>query len=46
MLVYATLQVSIKTLPKDTAEFNQLIVDVKKQFLADGQKVLIDITDI
>lgn len=46
MLVYATLQVSIKTLPKDTAEFNQLIADVKKQFLADGQKVLIDITDI
>jgi ATP-dependent helicase HrpA len=46
MLVYATLQVSIKTLPKNTAEFNQLIVDVKKQFLADGQKVLIDITDI
>ncbi|WP_420002253.1 ATP-dependent RNA helicase HrpA [Acinetobacter sp. LF10] len=46
MLVYATLQVSIKTLPKDTAEFNQLMVDVKKQFLADGQKVLIDITDI
>ncbi|MEN4981869.1 ATP-dependent RNA helicase HrpA [Acinetobacter modestus] len=46
MLVYATLQVSIKTLPKDTAEFNQLMADVKKQFLADGQKVLIDITDI
>ena len=33
-------------MPKNTAEFNQLIVDVKKQFLADGQKVLIDITDI
>ncbi|MCH7333095.1 ATP-dependent RNA helicase HrpA [Acinetobacter modestus] len=46
MLVYATLQVSIKTLPKDTAEFNQLMADVKKQFLADGQKVLIDITEI
>ncbi|AZM38432.1 ATP-dependent RNA helicase HrpA [Acinetobacter sp. WCHA39] len=46
MLVYATLQVSIKTLPKDTAEFNQLMADVKKQFLVDGQKVLIDITDI
>ncbi|MCE1271630.1 MAG: ATP-dependent RNA helicase HrpA [Acinetobacter sp.] len=46
MLVYATLQVSIKTLPKDTEEFNQLMADVKKQFLADGQKVLIDITDI
>lgn len=46
MLVYATLQVSIKTLPKDTAEFNQLTADVKKQFLADGQKVLIDITEI
>ncbi|WP_293738363.1 ATP-dependent RNA helicase HrpA [uncultured Acinetobacter sp.] len=46
MLVYATLQVSIKTLPKDTAEFNQLMADVKKQFLVDGQKVLIDITEI
>ncbi|WP_256415103.1 ATP-dependent RNA helicase HrpA [Acinetobacter sp. 5862] len=46
MLVYATLQVSIKSLPKDTAEFNQLMADVKKQFLADGQKVLIDITEI
>ncbi|WP_336936667.1 ATP-dependent RNA helicase HrpA [Acinetobacter modestus] len=46
MLVYATLQVSIKALPKDTGEFNQLMADVKKQFLADGQKVLIDITEI
>ncbi|WP_277559562.1 ATP-dependent RNA helicase HrpA [Acinetobacter beijerinckii] len=46
MLVYATLQVSIRELPKDSQEFNQLLTEVKKQFLADGQKVLTDITDI
>ncbi|MDF2416751.1 ATP-dependent RNA helicase HrpA [Acinetobacter beijerinckii] len=46
MLVYATLQVSIRELPKDSQEFNQLLTEVKKQFLADGQKVLADITDI
>ena len=46
MLVYATLQVSIKVLPKDSQEFNQLLAEVKKQFLLDGQKVLSDITDI
>ena len=46
MLVYATLQVSIRELPKDSQEFNQLLAEVKKQFLADGQKVLADITDI
>ncbi|MFW1952930.1 ATP-dependent RNA helicase HrpA [Acinetobacter beijerinckii] len=46
MLVYATLQVSIRELPKDSQEFNQLLSEVKKQFLADGQKVLADITDI
>ena len=45
MLVYATLQVSIKTLPKDTAEFNQLMADVKKNSCR-WSKVLIDITDI
>ena len=46
MLVYATLQVSIRELPKDSQEFIQLLTEVKKQFLADGQKVLADITDI
>ncbi|ENW07540.1 ATP-dependent RNA helicase HrpA [Acinetobacter beijerinckii] len=46
MLVYATLQVSIRELPKDSQEFNQLLTEVKKQFLLDGQKVLSDITDI
>ncbi|QER39918.1 ATP-dependent RNA helicase HrpA [Acinetobacter suaedae] len=46
MLVYATLQVSIKSLPKNAQEFDVLLIDVKKHFLINGQKVLSDITEI
>ena len=46
MLVYATLQVSIKELPKNANEFEQLVTDVKKQFLAHGQQTLADLTEV
>jgi len=46
MLVYATLQVSIQELPKNSAEFQQLLTETKKQFLANGQQTLSDLTEI
>ncbi|NAR30725.1 ATP-dependent RNA helicase HrpA [Acinetobacter haemolyticus] len=46
MLVYATLQVSIQGLPKHADEFQQLLIETKKHFLANGQKVLNDMTEI
>ncbi|ENV08793.1 ATP-dependent helicase HrpA [Acinetobacter higginsii] len=46
MLVYATLQVSIQYLPKNAAEFQQLLTETKKQFLANGQQTLNDLTEI
>lgn len=46
MLVYATLQVSIQELPKNSAEFQQLLTETKKKFLANGQQTLNDLTEI
>lgn len=46
MLIYATLQVSIQDLPKNAAEFQQLLTETKKQFLANGQQTLNDLTEI
>ena len=46
MLVYATLQVSIKELPKNADEFEQLLNGIKKQFLSHGQQTLNDLTEI
>ncbi|NIE94885.1 DUF3418 domain-containing protein [Acinetobacter sp. Tr-809] len=46
MLVYATLQVSIQELPKNAAEFQQLLTETKKKFLANGQQTLNDLTEI
>ncbi|VXA54802.1 ATP-dependent helicase [Acinetobacter proteolyticus] len=46
MLVYATLQVSIQKLPKNADEFQQLLTETKKQFLANGQQTLTDLTEI
>lgn len=46
MLVYATLQVSIQTLPQNAAEFQQLLAATKQQFLAHGQQTLTDLTEI
>ena len=46
MLVYATLQVSIKELPKNANEFEQLLNGIKKQFLSHGQQTLNDLTEI
>ncbi len=46
MLVYATLQVSIQELPKNSDEFQQLLTETKKQFLANGQQTLSDLTEI
>lgn len=46
MLVYATLQVSIQTLPIDAAEFESLLANTKKHFLSLGQQTLTDLTEI
>ncbi|MCH7307998.1 ATP-dependent RNA helicase HrpA [Acinetobacter sp. NIPH 1852] len=46
MLVYATLQVSIQTLPIDAVEFESLLANTKKHFLSLGQQTLIDLTEI
>lgn len=46
MLVYATLQMTIKKLPVNAQEFQKLLEDVKKSFLTYGQAALRDITDI
>ena len=46
MLVYATLQVSIKEFPKNADEFEQLLNGIKKQFLSHGQQTLNDLTEI
>ena len=46
MLVYATLQLSITALPKNVDEFEKLLQDTKKQFLANGQQALSDLTEI
>lgn len=46
MLVYATLQLSIDTLPVNKAEFEALLKQVKQQFLTHGQQALEVISDI
>lgn len=46
MLVYATLQMAIKDLPINAAEFATLIDEVKKSFLSHGQEALKLISDI
>lgn len=46
MLVYATLQLSIDTLPVNKAEFEALLKQVKQQFLTYGQQALEVISDI
>ncbi|MFW2153945.1 DUF3418 domain-containing protein, partial [Acinetobacter gyllenbergii] len=46
MLVYATLQISIQELPKNATEFQQLLTETKKHFLANGQQTLTDLTEI
>lgn len=46
MLVYATLQMAITTLPINADEFNQLLEQVKKQFLSYGQQALEQLSDI
>ncbi|MEB5929925.1 ATP-dependent RNA helicase HrpA [Acinetobacter schindleri] len=46
MLVYATLQMSIKELPVNVQEFQKLLENVKKSFLTYGQAALQDITGI
>ena len=40
MLVYATLQMAITDLPVNSAEFERLLVEVKKSFLTHGQTAL------
>ncbi|WP_130802448.1 ATP-dependent RNA helicase HrpA [Acinetobacter ihumii] len=46
MLVYATLQLSIEKLPVNETEFQQLIQQVKQNFLRFGQQALHVISDI
>src|SRR5690606_30456647 len=46
MLVYATLQMSVKELPVNVQEFQKTVEDVKKSFLTYGQTALKEITDI
>ena len=46
MLVYATLQMSIQELPINEAEYNNLLVKVKKEFLTHGQEALKHMSDI
>ena len=46
MLIYATLQMAIRELPVNAAEFNQLVTEVKKSFLTHGQKALQVMSDI
>ncbi|MDQ9009485.1 ATP-dependent RNA helicase HrpA [Acinetobacter gerneri] len=40
MLIYATLQMSIVDLPINADEYNQLLIQVKQQFLSIGQEAL------
>ncbi len=44
--MYATLQLSIDTLPVNKAEFEALLKQVKQQFLTHGQQALEVISDI
>lgn len=46
MLVYATLQLSINELPINQAEFQQLLLTVKQNFLTQGQHALKIMSDI
>jgi ATP-dependent helicase HrpA len=46
MLVYATLEMAIQTLPVNAAEFNALVTEVKKTFLTHGQTALQVMSDI
>lgn len=46
ILIYATLQMSVKELPVNAEEFQALIVDVKKSFLMHGQEALSMLSDI
>ncbi|WP_410487492.1 ATP-dependent RNA helicase HrpA [Acinetobacter sp. SAAs470] len=46
MLIYATLQSAIDSLPVNIAEFEILLGRVKASFLTHGQKVLQDLNDI
>ncbi|MFB2537926.1 MULTISPECIES: ATP-dependent RNA helicase HrpA [unclassified Acinetobacter] len=46
MLIYATLDMSIHDLPMNHAEYQQLLSQVKQQFLSNGQKVLAIFNDV
>ncbi|MDQ1210621.1 ATP-dependent helicase HrpA [Acinetobacter baylyi] len=46
MLIYATLQLSVNTLPVNEQEFKQLLQHVKQEFLTHGQQALQIISDI
>ena len=46
MLVYATLQMSINELPVNEAEFQDLVLNVRKTFLMQGQKALQVLSEI
>lgn len=46
MLIYATLQMSIKQLPINATEFNELLAQVKKEFLTHGQEALKHMSEI
>ena len=46
MLVYATLQMSIQTLPVNAEEYQSLLNQVKKEFLSHGQIALALMSDI
>lgn len=46
MLIYATLQLSVNTLPVNEQEFKQLSQQVKQEFLTHGQQALQIISDI
>ena len=46
MLVYATLQMSIQTLPVNAEEYQSLLNQVKKEFLSHGQNALALMSDI
>ena len=46
MLVYATLQMSIQSLPVNAEEFQSLVLEVKKNFLTHGQTALSMMSDI
>lgn len=46
ILIYATLQVTLQTIPTSKDQFEQILLDAKQRFLSVGQQVLAVITDI